>query len=64
MSRNSQDPEQSESSGDKHLDDLFEKMQTPEHAAAIDTLFDITAEELGAAHAPGKTERQPEDQED
>lgn len=49
---------------DKYFDDLIEKMQTPEHAAAIDALFDVTAEELGAAHRPGRTERQPEDQGD
>jgi prevent-host-death family protein len=33
----------------RHFDALVAKMQTPEHAAAVDALFDATPEELGDA---------------
>lgn len=33
----------------RHFDALLAKMQTPEHAAAVDALFDATPEKLGDA---------------
>lgn len=40
----------------KYIDELYEKMQRPEHRAATDALFKATAEELNASYQPGRTE--------
>ena len=42
------------------FENLIEQMNTPESIAAVDSLFDMTGEELGSHHAPGRTERQAE----
>ena len=60
MSKNDRKVPRIDGAAGEYIKKLDAGFNAPEHAAAVDKLFDMTGEELGACHAPGRTESQAE----
>nr|MBV6629582.1 hypothetical protein [Oceanococcus sp. HetDA_MAG_MS8] len=60
MPQNGQKVTKQEKSVDEYFSALLKEMNTPESIAAVDALFDMSAEDLGASHNPDWADRQPE----